>query len=79
MKCSFTFQLQIEPIKSGSGSKYEGIIQACRAIAKEEGIPAFWKGHVPAQLLSVVFGVSQVSTVCPYVFRCFFASKICNV
>ncbi|KAG9473652.1 mitochondrial thiamine pyrophosphate carrier [Eleutherodactylus coqui] len=51
------FQLQIEDL-SGHG-KYRGILHAARLILKEEGISAFWKGHVPAQLLSVSYGAVQ--------------------
>ena len=57
-----TFQLQVEPISKGHHSaKYYGMAQACLVIHKEEGIRAFWKGHIPAQALSVVYGVVQVS------------------
>lgn len=55
-------QLQVEPILKGHhGAKYYGMLQACLVIYKEEGARAFWKGHIPAQVLSVIFGVVQVS------------------
>ena len=54
-------QLQIEPIsRMTSASKYSSIHQAARRIVQEESIFALWKGHVPAQVLSVVYGVVQV-------------------
>ncbi|XP_053517365.1 uncharacterized protein LOC119058679 isoform X2 [Artibeus jamaicensis] len=47
------FQLQIERLShSDPSAKYHGILQAGRQILQEEGLTAFWKGHVPAQLLS---------------------------
>lgn len=56
-------QLQIEKVsffrKEG---KYWGLFQASRCIHSEEGLPAFWKGHVPAQLLSITFGAVQVKS-----------------
>ncbi|KFQ30491.1 Mitochondrial thiamine pyrophosphate carrier, partial [Merops nubicus] len=54
------FQLQIEQLSSRSpGAKYHGILQAVQRIFQEEGLVAFWKGHVPAQFLSVGYGAVQ--------------------
>lgn len=54
-------QLQIEQLSSRSPTaKYHGILQAVQRIFREEGLAAFWKGHVPAQFLSVGFGAVQV-------------------
>lgn len=52
------FQLQVDPIKKRRG-KYHGMTQASRLILREEGVQALWKGHIPAQGLSVIFGVVQ--------------------
>ncbi|XP_065918241.1 mitochondrial thiamine pyrophosphate carrier-like [Dysidea avara] len=53
------FQLQLEPIKNVSQSKYKGVWQAVKTILVEERITAFWKGHIPAQTLSVLYGAIQ--------------------
>ncbi|XP_009947158.1 PREDICTED: mitochondrial thiamine pyrophosphate carrier [Leptosomus discolor] len=54
------FQLQIEQLSaSNPGAKYHGILQAVQRIFQEEGLVAFWKGHVPAQFLSVGYGAVQ--------------------
>ncbi|KAJ8683462.1 hypothetical protein QAD02_019254 [Eretmocerus hayati] len=53
------FQLQVEPIKRESTGKYQSMQQTFRLIVKEESFSALWKGHVPAQLLSIIFGTSQ--------------------
>lgn len=54
------FQLQVEPLsRAVSSAKYHGVVQAFRTIRQEEGIIALWKGHTPAQILSVLFGVVQ--------------------
>nr|CAD7462360.1 unnamed protein product [Timema tahoe] len=56
-------RFQVEPLSSHcSRAKYWGVSQAALLIAKEEGVSALWKGHVPAQLLSVTFGVTQFVT-----------------
>ncbi|XP_034075785.1 mitochondrial thiamine pyrophosphate carrier [Gymnodraco acuticeps] len=55
------FQLQIEHVSSPKG-KYQGLFQATRCIYSEEGVSAFWKGHVPAQLLSICFGAVQFAS-----------------
>ncbi|KAI7803585.1 mitochondrial thiamine pyrophosphate carrier [Triplophysa rosa] len=57
------FQLQIEQVSSRNPQgKYWGVWQATRCILTEEGLPAFWKGHIPAQLLSVCFGAVQFAS-----------------
>ncbi|KAL6102833.1 slc25a19 [Pungitius sinensis] len=57
------FQLQIERVSSvRPEGKYRGLFQASRCIYSEEGLSAFWKGHVPAQLLSICFGAVQFAT-----------------
>ncbi|CAG4950765.1 unnamed protein product [Colias eurytheme] len=53
------FQLQLEPIRNGS--KYSSVLQAVSSIVKEEGISTLWSGHIPAQMLSISFGVVQFS------------------
>ncbi|XP_026887680.2 mitochondrial thiamine pyrophosphate carrier [Electrophorus electricus] len=57
------FQLQIEQVSSWKPQgKYSGVVQAFRCILAEEGPASLWKGHVPAQLLSVLYGAVQFAT-----------------
>ncbi|KAG7243597.1 hypothetical protein INR49_011154 [Caranx melampygus] len=57
------FQLQIEQVSSRRPEgKYWGLFQATRCIHSEEGLSAFWKGHIPAQLLSIGFGAVQFAS-----------------
>ncbi|KAJ8254435.1 hypothetical protein COCON_G00210470 [Conger conger] len=57
------FQLQIEQLSSRSPTgKYWGVVQAARRMLWEESVTVFWKGHVPAQLLSVCWGAVQFAT-----------------
>lgn len=60
----FPHQLQIERVSAlRPEGKYRGLFQASRCIYSEEGLSAFWKGHTPAQLLSICFGAVQVDPV----------------
>ncbi|XP_044529394.1 mitochondrial thiamine pyrophosphate carrier isoform X2 [Gracilinanus agilis] len=57
------FQLQVEHLSSRDPhAKYHGILHAARQILKEEGLTAFWKGHIPAQILSMGYGAVQFVT-----------------
>lgn len=49
-------QLQVE---SSKGRKYKGTMQTLFIIFREEGVYGLWKGHIPAQLLSVFYGIGQ--------------------
>uniref|UniRef100_UPI00398F08B1 mitochondrial thiamine pyrophosphate carrier isoform X1 n=2 Tax=Pristiophorus japonicus TaxID=55135 RepID=UPI00398F08B1 len=54
------FQLQIERLSLFEPlAKYHGMLQATSRIFREEGLRAFWKGHIPAQLLSISYGGVQ--------------------
>lgn len=52
------FQLQVEPLGC-QHSKYVSVAQACATIWKEESLAGFWKGHMPGQMLSIMYGVAQ--------------------
>lgn len=41
------------------GPTYKGVFPTLRAIAKQEGIRALWKGNVPAEMLYVCYGGIQ--------------------
>ncbi|RZF39580.1 hypothetical protein LSTR_LSTR001101 [Laodelphax striatellus] len=57
------FQLQVEPITSTSAqSKYRGTLHCLTTIVQEEGVFGLWRGHLPAQLLSAVYGFVQFQT-----------------
>uniref|UniRef100_A0A1L8DXS9 Mitochondrial thiamine pyrophosphate carrier n=1 Tax=Nyssomyia neivai TaxID=330878 RepID=A0A1L8DXS9_9DIPT len=56
------FQVQIEPLShQHQGSKYKSILHAVSVIYREEGFRGLWKGHNPAQVLSIGYGITQFS------------------
>jgi len=48
-------QLQSE----GGGGKYRGLAHLAATLPREEGLLALWKGHLPAQALSVLYGLAS--------------------
>lgn len=52
-------QLQVEPVSHMAGARYSGTWQTLFAIFRDEGLHGLWKGHIPAQLLSVFYGLGQ--------------------
>ncbi|KAK4770912.1 hypothetical protein SAY87_031444 [Trapa incisa] len=61
------FQVQLEPTTSWAliqnniyaRSKYTGMFQATRDIFREEGVPGFWRGNVPALLMVMPYTAIQ--------------------
>lgn len=61
------FQVQLEPTSSWAfprgnfygSSKYTGILQASKDIFREEGLPGFWRGNVPALLMVMPYTAIQ--------------------
>lgn len=47
---------------NGSGSTRSGTVNTFKQILHDEGVTAFWKGNVPAELLYVAYGAVQFST-----------------
>jgi solute carrier family 25 (mitochondrial thiamine pyrophosphate transporter), member 19 len=51
--------LQVEPVAAVMGARYSGTVQTLFAIFRDEGLHGLWKGHIPAQMLSVFYGLGQ--------------------
>lgn len=41
---------------------YKSLLHAVIKISRDEGVHALWKGHVPAQWLSAIYGAGQFAT-----------------
>ena len=48
-------------------SQYAALNKCVRhSISREEGLAALWKGHLPAQLLSVTYGFVRCQLLAPF-------------
>ncbi|KAI3986070.1 hypothetical protein MKX01_039152 [Papaver californicum] len=65
------FQVQLEPTSSWAllrkemygSSKYTGMVQATKDILREEGLPGFWRGNVPALLMVMPYTSIQFTVL----------------
>ncbi|KAI5650724.1 hypothetical protein M9H77_36729 [Catharanthus roseus] len=65
------FQVQLEPTaqwallhrNSYGPSKYTGMMQATKDIFREEGLPGFWRGNVPALLMAMPYTAIQFTVL----------------
>ncbi|KAF4355192.1 hypothetical protein F8388_012967 [Cannabis sativa] len=65
------FQVQLEPTTSwalvrrnlSGPSKYTGMLQATKDIFREEGLPGFWRGNVPALLMVMPYTAIQFTVL----------------
>ncbi|KAJ0034818.1 hypothetical protein Pint_24550 [Pistacia integerrima] len=65
------FQVQLEPTTSWAllsenmhtASKYNGMLQATKDIFREEGLPGFWRGNVPALLMVMPYTAIQFTVL----------------
>ncbi|KAH0461171.1 hypothetical protein IEQ34_008746 [Dendrobium chrysotoxum] len=64
------FQVQLEPTswvllrrEMSKPSKYTGIMQASKDIFREEGLPGFWRGNVPALLMYMPYTAIQFTVL----------------
>jgi len=49
-------RFQLQNLESNGILKYRGVIKSGYNIVQHEGVTALWKGHVPAQMLSMAYG-----------------------
>ena len=59
---SVKYDFQLQSSQSNSRVWYSSIYHGARRILRDEGIRAFWKGHIPSQCLSMIYSSVQVST-----------------
>ncbi|XP_019179822.1 PREDICTED: mitochondrial thiamine pyrophosphate carrier-like isoform X1 [Ipomoea nil] len=65
------FQVQLEPTVQWAllrkdlyqSSKYTGMVQAAKDIFREEGLPGFWRGNVPALLMVMPYTAIQFTVL----------------
>ena len=56
---NLAIMLQVE---AETEAKFKGVFHATATMLKEEGAKSFWKGHMPAQYLSISYGIFQFGT-----------------
>ena len=49
-------------VEATAEAKFKGVFHATTTMLKEEGVRSFWKGHMPAQYLSISYGIFQFGT-----------------
>ena len=49
----------VSQVEAAADAKFKGVFHATATMLKEEGVKSFWKGHMPAQYLSISYGVFQ--------------------
>ncbi|ONM34813.1 thiamine diphosphate carrier protein2 [Zea mays] len=67
----YSLQVQLEPTTSWGilrrdiygPSKYTGLLQATKDILREEGLPGFWRGNVPALLMYMPYTAIQFTVL----------------
>ncbi|KAH3665800.1 hypothetical protein OGAPHI_003988 [Ogataea philodendri] len=47
---------------NGNQDKYRGVSRTIRTILHNEGIRAFWKGNLPAEIMYLLYGATQFAT-----------------
>jgi len=53
------FKIRMQLQSEAKNGKYRGLTHLAITLPKEEGLAALWKGHLPAQALSVTYGFAS--------------------
>jgi len=53
------FKIRMQLQSEAKGGKYRGLAHLVITLPREEGLAALWKGHLPAQALSVTYGFAS--------------------
>lgn len=53
------FKIRMQLQSEVNGGKYRGLSHLAVTLPREEGLAALWKGHLPAQALSVTYGFAS--------------------
>jgi len=53
------FKIRMQLQTEVKGGKYRGLAHLAITLPREEGLAALWKGHIPAQALSITYGFAS--------------------